>query len=75
LKKKVSVELKMKAWIEKHGGKEIIAEKLGVQEATVRVWLRGAGSPTASVIDAIITLSKGKLSFKQIYSESTRNKK
>ena len=69
------MSLPFNAWVEAFGGANALAEKLEVTGHTVRVWLRGEGAPEASKIDAILKLSKGVLSFQQIYKESTRSKK
>lgn len=62
-------------WVEGFGGPKALAEKLDVTDHAVRVWLRGDGSPHAEKINDIIRLSKGDLTFEQIYKESTRSKK
>lgn len=69
------MHLAFNAWVEDYGGASALAEKLDVHPATVRVWLRGEGAPEAEKIDSILKLSKGLLSFQQIYRESTRSKK
>lgn len=67
------MQLHLKNWIDKYGGIPAIAKELEVTEWTVRVWLRGDGSPSAMNIMKLIVLSKGKLSFQQIYKETSRN--
>lgn len=69
------MQLVLNTWVEAFGGPKALAEKLDVTDHAVRVWLRGEGSPQAEKINEIIRLSKGELSFQQIYRESTRSKK
>lgn len=69
------MKLHFKEWVEHFGGARALAEKLNVTDHAVRHWLRGEGSPEAETINTIIRLSKGVLTFEQIYRESTRSKK
>lgn len=55
-------------WVEKSGGVPRLAVLLGVTPHAVRVWVRGHGTPRASMIAKIIRLSKNKLSFEDIVS-------
>lgn len=69
------MKLVLNAWVEQYGGAIVLAEKLDVTPHAVRVWLRGEGSPHAETVNDLIRLSKGELTFEQIYKESTRSKK
>jgi hypothetical protein len=69
------MKLQFNEWVESIGGANRLAEKLDVTGWAVRVWLRGEGAPLAETINTIIRLSKGVLTFEQIYKESTRSKK
>lgn len=69
------MQLHLKNWIDNYGGIPKLASELNISEWTIRVWLRGDGSPTSETIMKLITLSKGKLSFQQIYKEATRELK
>lgn len=69
------MKLQFNAWVEEFGGARPLAEKLNVTDHAVRVWLRGEGSPHAETIAEIIKLSKGVLTFEQIFKESVRSKK
>ena len=69
------MKLQFNTWVEEFGGARLLAKKLEVTDHAVRVWMRGEGSPHAETIDAIIKLSKGVLTFEQIFKESTRSKK
>lgn len=69
------MQLKITKWVEKNGGSHKVAKMMKMNEQTVRVWMRGQGSPTSKACFDLISLSKGYLSFKQIFLESTRNKK
>ena len=69
------MQLYFKLWVTKFGGVQKLADHFGCSGACVRKWLRGEGPPDAAKIAEIIRLSKGKLTFKKIFEESTRNKK
>lgn len=69
------MKLAFNAWVKSIGGARVLASKLDVTDHAVRVWLRGEGSPHADKINDIIRLSKGVLTFEQIFKESTRSKK
>lgn len=69
------MKLAFNAWVKSFGGARALAPKLGVTDHAVRVWMRGEGSPEAKAINEIIKLSKGLLTFEQIYKESVRSKK
>lgn len=69
------MKLVFNQWVEKFGGARALAPKLNVTDHAVRVWLRGEGSPQAETINEIIRLSKGELTFEQIFKESIRSKK
>lgn len=64
---------KFATWVEKEGGSNVVAEKLGVTGAAVRYWLRGNYSPQAVTIMKILKLAKGDVSFEDIVKESRRN--
>jgi hypothetical protein len=64
---------KLAKWIAASGGSDVVAKKLGCTGAAIRYWLRGRGSPRATTIETLIKLSKGKLTFKDIVTESRRN--
>lgn len=67
------MQLKFVHWVEQFGIHEL-AQKLKVTDHAVRVWLRGENSPTSEKIIEIIRLSKGSLSFQEIFKETTRSK-
>lgn len=67
------MSLKLTKWIQDYGGATVLAAKLGLGEQAVRVWMRGQGAPRAKEIHEMIRLSKGELTFNDIYKESTRN--
>lgn len=69
------MSLKLNEFIKEYGGATKLAAKLNMGEQAVRVWMRGDGSPSAKVIDEIIKISKGKLTFDDIFKCSTRNQK
>jgi DNA-binding transcriptional regulator YdaS (Cro superfamily) len=69
------MSLPFSAWVDRYGGAGVLAAKLNVHPATVRVWLRGEGAPEAEKIAAILKLSKDELTFQMIYREATRSKK
>lgn len=69
------MKLKFAEWVEEFGGVNVLADALNIRPHTVRVWLRGDGAPEADRINTIIMKSKGKLSFQDIYKETTRSKK
>lgn len=69
------MQLHLRNWIDKFGGIPKLAKELEVSEHTVRLWLRGDGCPRAITMTRIILMSKGTLSFQQIFKESTRNLK
>jgi hypothetical protein len=51
---------------------------LNVSEGTVRVWLRGQGTPHAKTINEILRLSKEEkvtLTFQNVFDEATKNLK
>lgn len=64
-------ELKLSEWIEKYGVDKL-SKKLNYRKPTVWKWLRGDGPPDARTIFNLIKLSKGKLTFNDIYIESSR---
>lgn len=67
------MQLVFTSWVERYGGVNVLAEKLQVTEHTVRVWLRGEGPPKSETIMDIIKISKGELSFQDIFKETTRS--
>lgn len=69
------MKLQFTDWIETYGGIEKLSKTLKINPHTIRVWLRGDGSPRPKTINRIIRLSKGKLTFETVFSESTRSKK
>lgn len=69
------MKLHFNQWVSDYGGANKLAQELNVTGWAVRVWLRGEGAPLAETINTIIRLSKGSLTFEQIYKESTRSKK
>lgn len=64
---------KFKKWIQSQGGPKVLAERLGLTSHAVRVWLRGAGSPTMKTAHRIVKLSRGRLTLEDIVTFSRRN--
>lgn len=69
------MQLHFRKWVDKFGGIPKLAQELEVGEHAVRIWLRGDGCPNNPSILKILLLSKGELTFQQIYKEATRNLK
>jgi hypothetical protein len=67
------MQLKLKKFVDEMGGCTKLAARLDLGEQAVRVWLRGHGAPRAKEISEMIKLSKGELTFDDIYKESIRN--
>jgi DNA-binding phage protein len=65
----------LEQWVDDSGGVPRVARVLGVIPHSVRVWLRGEGTPRVKTILKIVQLSRGELSFEQIAREATRNKR
>lgn len=65
----------LKAWVKENGGLSEVAHKLGVTYFSVRNWMNNGGTPTADTIHRIIKLSKGKLTFEEIYQSARKKKK
>lgn len=68
-------ETALSKWVEKFGGKQKLAATLKVTPFAVRTWMVGRNTPTAEKINELIKLSKGKLSFQQIYESTTYDRK
>ena len=63
--------MKLNKFIVKNGGDTAVAKKLGVSVETVRKWRIGETSPRPRSALALIKMSRGTLSWKDVYIDST----
>lgn len=61
-------------WIEKRGGRLIVAEELGVTPVAIHYWLENGVTPRYGTLIKIAALSKGALSIDQLLHETKRVK-
>ena len=62
--------MKLSVWIAENGGRTRVAKKLGVTTAAVHYWLTSRATPKWSTIYKIHTLSKGRVTSREILEET-----
>lgn len=58
--------MKFEKWVANQGGPVSLALKLRVQPARVRTWLRGEASPQVLIMQKMVNLAKGELTYDDI---------
>ncbi len=71
----MSSKTKFARWVDEYGGSVLLAARLRVTPAVVRLWVRGGGSPRAMTIQRIVDLSAGKLTYSAILRDTRSNMK
>lgn len=57
-------------WIEDQGGVNVLAEKLGVAHSTVSSWVNKKTTPKAIVMQKIVKMAKGVVTYDDIINET-----
>lgn len=67
--------MKFLKWIELQGGPNGVAKLLGITNACVRAWMRGQTSPKVVVLQRLVKLSKGALTYDDVINATKYKRK
>jgi len=67
--------MKFREWIDTQGGPPAVAKLLGVDVYRVRTWVRSEATPKALLMQKIVKIAKGAVSYDDIITGTTRNRK
>lgn len=62
--------MKLRKWIESQGGARKVAQILGTESPTIYAWLRGDSTPKVLVMQKIVKLANGALTYDDIINET-----
>lgn len=66
--------MKFSKWVETKGGAEGLATLLGIKAPRIRAWLRGQTTPQALLLQRIVKLSRGALTYDDVINETKKKR-
>lgn len=67
--------MKLSTWIATEGGPTVVARRLGVAPQNIHSWLRGVTVPRPLVLQRLIKMADGDLTYETVIKEASRNQK